>query len=267
MPIARKFNYYDAIAHIYDRTRWLTNSVAEEITDFILNLVGATPETTFLEPGVGTGLNVFPLVKRGYSVAGIDISQEMLDRFCQKLSSIPPNLTLICGDASQLPFPDKSFDVILTVHMLHCVSNWRHFLAEIDRVLKPGGIYLDGQWITPPARREFEGHFRRIISKYKDFKPKITEIPKIDPESYFHRQGYRSNYFVAKKWRVSNTINELLEFLRLRAYGLCWQVSDETFNRAINEFEEFCIEHYGSLEYVLSSQAKFEIWAYRRLNS
>jgi ubiquinone/menaquinone biosynthesis C-methylase UbiE len=266
MPIDRRFNYYDAIARVYDRTRWLTNSVAEEITDFILNLVNATPETTFLEPGVGTGLNVFPLVKRGYSVTGIDISQEMLARFRQKLGNIPVNLTLICGDASQLPFPDKSFDVILTVHMLHCVSNWRHFLAEIDRVLKPGGFYLNCQWITPPARREFEGHFRRIIAKYKDFKPIITDIPKIDLENYFHRQGYTSNYFVAKEWMVSNTINELLEFLRLRAYGLCWQVSDETFERAINKFEEFCIEHYSSLENGLSSPAKFEIWAYRRFN-
>jgi hypothetical protein len=53
----------------------------------------------------------------------------------------------------------------------------------------------------------------------------------------------------------------------LRAYGLCWQVSDETFERAINEFEDFCIEHYGSLENGLSSQAKFEIWAYKRFNS
>ncbi len=58
-------NYYDKIAHIYEQTRWLTESVAEEVADFILELVNATPETSFLEPGVGTGVNVCPFVKRG----------------------------------------------------------------------------------------------------------------------------------------------------------------------------------------------------------
>ncbi len=73
------FNYYDNIAEIYDRTRWLTESVAEEVADFMIKLVKGTPETSFLETGVGTGLNVLPLVKRGYFVTGIDISQEMLN--------------------------------------------------------------------------------------------------------------------------------------------------------------------------------------------
>jgi ubiquinone/menaquinone biosynthesis C-methylase UbiE len=112
----KKFNYYDAIAQFYDRTRWLTDSVAEKITN----------------------------------------------------------------------------------HMLHCVSHGRHFLDECDRVLKSGGFYLNCQWITPPARREFEGYFRTIISKYEDFKPITTAIQETDVKSYFHRKGYTSNYLVAK---------------------------------------------------------------------
>ncbi|BBD63862.1 type 11 methyltransferase [Nostoc commune NIES-4072] len=94
----KKSNYYDYIAQIYDQTRWLTESIAEEVADFILKLTCATPKTSFLEPGVGTGLNVIPLVKRGYSVTGIDASQEMLDQFRQKLNVAPFNLKLIHGD-------------------------------------------------------------------------------------------------------------------------------------------------------------------------
>jgi SAM-dependent methyltransferase len=121
------------IADIYNQTRWLTESVAEEVADFIVELVNASPETSFLEPGVGTGLNVLPLVRWGYAVTGIDVSQEMLDQFRQKLHEVPQNLTLIHADASRLPFPDQSFDVVLTVHMVHTVSNWKTFLDEIDR--------------------------------------------------------------------------------------------------------------------------------------
>ncbi len=262
-----QINYYDNIAQIYDQTRWLTESVAEEVADFILKLVCATPETSFLEPGVGTGLNVLPFVKRGYSVTGIDISEEMLDQFRQKFNETPPNLKLIHADASHLPFSNHSFDVVMTVHMLHTVSDWRVFLDHINRVLKPGGFYLNCQWITPPARKELEDYFRAILAKYEDAKQKSKHInaviKKIDVEEYFHSRGSKSNYFVAKEWIVKNTVKELLSFFRARAYGLCWQIPDETFKIIMNELEEFCIKHYGSLEEVLSSKAKFEIWAYR----
>jgi ubiquinone/menaquinone biosynthesis C-methylase UbiE len=262
-----KPNYYDHIAQIYDQTRWLTEPIAEEVADFIIALTHATQETSFLEPGVGTGLNVLPFVKRGYPVTGIDVSQEMLDQFRKKLNPIPDNLNLIHSDASKLSFPDNSFDVVLTVHMLHTVSNWQAFLDDIDRVLKPGGFYLNCQWITPPARREFEGYFREILSKYEGLKPVNSAIQEITAqrylsEKYLTQKGYSLNYFVAKKWTVSNTVEELLNVFKLRAYGLCWRVSEEIYHQVMNEFQEFCINHYGSLNIVLSSEAKFEIWAY-----
>ncbi|MBE8991154.1 HAD hydrolase-like protein [Nostoc sp. LEGE 12450] len=72
-------------------------------------------------------------------------------------------------------------------------------------------------------------------------------------------------YFVATEWRVSNTVEELLSFLKARAYGLCWRVSDDIFHQVINEFEEFCINHYGSLKTNVSSEAKFEIWVYKAI--
>lgn len=258
-------NYYDKIAHVYDQTRWLTESIAEEVADFILELVNATPETSFLEPGVGTGLNVLPFVKRSYSVTGIDVSPEMLDQFKQKLEKIPSNLKLINANASQLPFSDQSFDVVLTVHMLHTVSSQKMFLDEIIRVLKPQGFYLNAQWITPPARMEFERYFRDIAAKYevKEAPKKVKKvIEQINTEDYLLNKGYQSNYVIAKEWTVSNTVGELLGFLKSRAYGLCWLVSDEIFPHVMSEFEEFCIEHYGSLTTELSSEAKFEIWSY-----
>lgn len=257
--------YYDKIADIYDQTRWLTESVAEEVADFMLELVNATPETSFLEPGVGTGLNVIPLVKRGYPVTGIDISQEMLDQFRQKLNEVPENLRLICADASQLPFPDQCFDVVLTVHMVHTVSDWRVFLSEIDRVLKPRGFYLYAQWITPPARLEFERYFRAILSKYEESQEskRIEKaIEEIQVENFFHSKGYQSSYLIAKQWTVSNTVEELLKYFKSRAYGICWKVPDDNFHYLIREFEEVCYAQYGSLRTTLSSEAKFEIWAY-----
>ncbi len=255
-------NYYDRIAQIYDRTRWMTEAVAIEVAEFILQLVAATPDTCFLEPGVGTGLNVMPFVKRGYSVTGVDISKEMLDRLSQKLGKAPNNLSLIHGDASHLNFPDRSFDVVLTVHMIHTATNWMTFLDEIGRVLKPKGFHLNCQWITPPARLEFERFFRNIQAKYEDSECSNPVLTEIDVDGYWQSKGYESNYYIAKTWRVNNTVKELLSCFKSRAYGLCWQLSEAKFNEAIAEFEEFCLKHYSSLEQILSSEAKFEIWAY-----
>ena len=180
-------NYYDHIASIYDQTRWMTDGVAEEIADFIVERVGATADTSFLEPGVGTGLNVMPLVRRGYAVTGMDISQEMLEQFRQKLrdsseragpeqvgfdQAAPKNLTLIQGDASELPFADDQFDVVLTVHMIHAVADWQHFLDEIGRVLKPGGVYINAQGRLPPARKAFKISSMRF---YRAIFPEIGE--------------------------------------------------------------------------------------------
>jgi ubiquinone/menaquinone biosynthesis C-methylase UbiE len=193
----KQTNYYNKIAESYDRTRWLSEPVAAEVVDFILKLVGATPDTAFLEPGVGTGLNVIPLVKRGYPVTGIDISQEMLDRFRQKLGEVPSNLQLIHADASRLLFPDRSFDVGLTVHILHAVADWKVLVNDMMRVLKPNGYYLNCQWITPPARLEFEGYFRGILSKYASSQPSFEQI---DVAGYLQTRC-ESNYYVAKEWR------------------------------------------------------------------
>lgn len=206
------------------------------------------------------------MVKRGYSVTGIDVSQEMLNQLCQKLDYIPHNLKLICGDASQLSFPDQSFDVVLTLHMVHTVSNWQRFLDDIHGVLKPQGFYLNAQWITPPARMEFENYFRAILSKYQQTQnsKQTQRTIQYNVEEYFLKKGYQSNYLIAKTWIVSNKVEELLGFFKSRGYGLCWQVSDEIFHRIMEEFEAFCTDHYGSLATELSSEAKFEIWAYTR---
>ncbi|MEM9218637.1 MAG: class I SAM-dependent methyltransferase [Cyanobacteria bacterium P01_F01_bin.150] len=271
MPESKsRINYYDRIASIYDQTRWITDSVAEEIADFILELVRATASTSFLEPAVGTGLNMMPFVKRGYAVTGIDISAEMLDQFRQKIKgtsgqAMPENLTLIQGDASQLPFPDNHFDVILTVHMIHAVTHWQRFLDDIERVLKPQGVYINAQWLLPPARRKFQDHFYTILANYPEaYTPypadKLVDAIAID--DYFRSKGYHSDYRLVKKWPVGNTVQEMLAFYRARAYGFCWRVENNVFPKIMNELESFCIEHYGSLDAELSSNATFELWAY-----
>jgi SAM-dependent methyltransferase len=71
---------------------------------------------------------------------GIDASRTMLERGGEELRrSRPPNLTLIRGDATALPFRDASFDASCCFAALHLFPDPFAALDEMRRVLKPGG--------------------------------------------------------------------------------------------------------------------------------
>ncbi|HEY9606138.1 MAG TPA: class I SAM-dependent methyltransferase, partial [Allocoleopsis sp.] len=158
---------FDRVANIYDASRGLPHSVSEQVTECILRLVGATPQTTFFEPGIGTGRIALPIVERGYSFTGVDISQKMMDELDRKLHGRPNHLTLLNADATSLPFEQNSFDVALTIHLLHLIPAWREALAEIRRVLKPSGVFLYCEdKANVYAHKAFEEEWKAILKRY-----------------------------------------------------------------------------------------------------
>ena len=86
---------------------------------------GASYLTRTLQPATYTGLDLNP--------TGI--------RFCQKRHRLD-NLSFLQGDAENLPFAPDTFDAIINVEASHCYPNFPRFLAEVARVLRPGGHFL-----------------------------------------------------------------------------------------------------------------------------
>jgi len=75
---------------------------------------------------------------------GIDLSNEYI-RTATKLSelvNLDNKTTFIQGDATELPFDDKTFDVVWTQHVQMNIPNKKKFYSEINRVLKTGGYFL-----------------------------------------------------------------------------------------------------------------------------
>lgn len=100
---------------------------------------------TALDIGCGAGAYLEELVALGYAATGVDLSQEMLassrKRFAAARGSSPP-VTLLQGDAENLPVDDAQFDLVLCIGVLGYLIRDEKALSEILRVLKPGGHLL-----------------------------------------------------------------------------------------------------------------------------
>ena len=74
------------------------------------------------------------------SYTGLDLNPTGI-AFCQQRHRVP-GLSFKQGDAQKLPFDDASLDAVINVEASHCYPDFPGFLAEVARVLKPGGHFL-----------------------------------------------------------------------------------------------------------------------------
>ena len=77
---------------------------------------------------------------RPKTMTGVDLAPSAIARARQDLGR--PGLSFVAGDAEALPFPAGSFDAVLSVESSHCYPSVPRFLAEVSRVLRPGGLLL-----------------------------------------------------------------------------------------------------------------------------
>lgn len=98
-------------------------------------------EKRVLEIGFGPGFDAFTFISNGALYKGVDITPENVDRARKHLGyyGIIPDVQE--GDAEKLPFDDNSFDVVYSNGVLHHVPDIELSFKEVNRVLRPGGIF------------------------------------------------------------------------------------------------------------------------------
>jgi len=129
---------YDAWSH-----RLLFGSLFGSIAEDIARTAGA--RTTVLEVGSGPGHLATRLAgEYRLDVTGVDLDPAMVE-LARKNAANSPNAVgtaFVVGDAAALPFPDASFDLVVSTLSMHHWANVTAGLEEIRRVLRPGGRAL-----------------------------------------------------------------------------------------------------------------------------
>ncbi|HZP06861.1 MAG TPA: methyltransferase domain-containing protein [Terracidiphilus sp.] len=102
----------------------------------VVEWLAAQPGERILDLGCGDGQLTQRLAQAGAQVTGVDASAEMA------AAARARGLAAEVGNAEALPYPDASFDAVFSNAALHWVRNQDAMLAEVHRVLKPGGRFV-----------------------------------------------------------------------------------------------------------------------------
>ena len=120
--------------------------------------VGAGPGARVLDLCCGQGDLTAALAATGAEVTGLDFSADFLAR----AGRAAPGATLVEGDAQAMPFEDTSFDAVLCNQGLCHVPDQPRALAEIARVLVPGGRAALTCWVAPGDNPAFDTVFAAL---------------------------------------------------------------------------------------------------------
>jgi phosphatidylethanolamine/phosphatidyl-N-methylethanolamine N-methyltransferase len=127
---------YRRWAPVYDYTFGAISTAGRRHAVEIIN----TGTGRVLEVGVGTGL-ALPDYKKHLDIVGIDLAPEMLEKARERVRA--ERLTNVSGlyemDASNLRFPDNSFDTVAAMYVITVVPDPQKVMLELARVTKPGG--------------------------------------------------------------------------------------------------------------------------------
>ena len=147
---------YDWSARMYDRIKQFQPRYEQWfLARPLANALFSFPNPWILDVAVGTarlGRALFREVSFRGKVVGLDLSRKMLEQAAAKTKSWSDRLPLLWQNASDLPFPDDTFEAVACLEALEFMPDPEVVLREMVRVLRPGGILMTTNRIGRDAR-------------------------------------------------------------------------------------------------------------------
>ena len=132
------------------------------------------PGDKVLDLAAGTGVSTEEFAKSGAFCVACDFSQGMLRAGQYR------ELPMVCGDGTQLPFADNTFDAVTINYGLRNIVDFRAGLREMARVTKPGGTLVIGEFSTPVVP-VFSTFYKEYLMRAL---PQVAKIVSSNPDAY-----------------------------------------------------------------------------------
>jgi ubiquinone/menaquinone biosynthesis C-methylase UbiE len=242
LPASRNF---DRAPPYYDRTRGLPPEVTAQLTELLgTELAGRGPS---LEIGVGTGRVALPLHEAGVPMTGMDLSRAMMTVLVGKAGGRPP-FPLVQGDATALAFPDDAFGAGLASHVFHLIPQWRAALAELLRVVRPGGLILSDQGAedTSPVRYAVRAKFLAELGPGAGHIGADQERGDIERALVEFGASKRALPVIRAERRVS--LARMIDSLEAGQWSWTWDLPDEARHAAAARTRTWATDAYGPLD-------------------
>jgi SAM-dependent methyltransferase len=127
--------------------------VEDELLPWVLD--GYELGDDLLEVGPGPGLTTDVLRQKTARLTAVELDPDLAGKLARRLAD--SNVTVLVGDVTRLPFPAGRFSSAACLTMLHHIPSptlQDAALAELMRVLRPGGVLVGSDGLDTPARRE-----------------------------------------------------------------------------------------------------------------
>lgn len=178
VPLQPK-EYWDSVS---ETKQFTTPFQADAFAQYVI------PDARILDVGCGYGRTLNELYHMGYrNLTGIDFSKGMIERGKRQF----PYLNLLVKVKESIDFPDNHFDAVILFAVLTCIpseAEQKKLIAEIRRVLKPGGILYINDFLLNTDERNVERYekYAKEYGTYGVFELSEGAVLRHHEEKYIH---------------------------------------------------------------------------------
>ncbi len=173
---------FDRLAPAYDEVIPFFRGFADQLIGFL----DPSPGTRLLDIGCGRGAIAVPAAARGCVVTAVDAAPTMIEL----LAAAHPEIDARVMDAHHLDLPDDAYDIATGGFMIHLVSDPAQVIAELRRVLRPGGTVA----LSMPGGCEDDGRWDAFNDLAKEFRGREIRPGRlgrdIDPDELLEEAGF-----------------------------------------------------------------------------
>ncbi|MED1412070.1 MULTISPECIES: class I SAM-dependent methyltransferase [Bacillus] len=209
-----------------------------------INNIVDVQDKRIIDIGCGGGIYTKELALMGASnVIGLDFSKEILQAAKENCSSFP-NISFIHGDAHNIPFPDETFDIVISRAVIHHLQDIPTFLSEVSRILKKDGMLIlqdrtIEDCIIPGSPEHIRGYFFSVFPKLIETeakrRPKTTTIQHLLQKHSLQAFPIQTQWEVRK---IHDSVEALLQDLSPRTgRSILHELTDNELSQLLHHIQ------------------------------